>query len=314
MSVNDPLMIWRMFDGRAGHRNQVLGLTEAIADRHAVTFQDIELGDIGLRGARCLIPGRLGPLRKLPAPDLLVAAGHGTHLPLLLARRKFGGRAVVLMKPSLPLSWFDLCLVPRADGLRSLPPHVMETEGALNRIRPSDRLHAHRGLLLIGGPSAHFGWDDQFVLSQVARILHNSSAMRWTATTSRRTPASFQAAWQRAGLDCPLTPVEETTPDWLPRQLQHAGQVWVTSDSVSMIYEALSSGSAVGVLDLPDPRMTRVSRGVADLIERRFVRRLNPGDKLPGASQQPPLQESSRCAEALLKHFGFAAQTIRRAA
>jgi mitochondrial fission protein ELM1 len=51
-----------------------------------------------------------------------------------------------------------------------------------------------------------------------------------------------------------IVPFAATSPDWLPTQLARADQAWVTADSVSMVYEALTAGAAVGVLDVPRPR------------------------------------------------------------
>jgi uncharacterized protein len=43
---------------------------------------------------------------------------------------------VVLMKPSLPRRWFDLCILPQHDGIAA-DAHTLVTEGALNRVRPA---------------------------------------------------------------------------------------------------------------------------------------------------------------------------------
>ena len=68
-----------------------------------------------------------------------------------------------------------------------------------------------------------------------------------------------------------MVPVDQTEPDWLPQQLQTAATVWVTNESVSMIYEALTSGAAVGVLTLPKLRESRVTRGIDSLISRNVI-------------------------------------------
>ena len=109
--------------------------------------------------------GQPSAWKGLPSPDLLLGAGHRTHLSLLAARRSRGGKAVVLMQPTLPLYLFDLCLIPEHDGIAPRK-NVVLTRGALNRIRPSDRQESGQGLLLVGGPSAHFGWD--------AKALHDT--------------------------------------------------------------------------------------------------------------------------------------------
>ena len=62
-------MIWSLLDGRSGHENQVIGLTEAIARRVSVQAFDITIAQ-SLRGLRSLIPGRLSFAKTLPAPDM----------------------------------------------------------------------------------------------------------------------------------------------------------------------------------------------------------------------------------------------------
>lgn len=286
--------IWRFFDGKAGHRNQVLGLTDALGELSAVDCHDIDVRD-GLRGWHSLWPGRIDRLSSLPAPDLLIGAGHATHFALLAARRRFGGRTIVLMKPSLPLSWFDLCLVPRADDLRRVPANVILTEGPLNRVRPSPESR-NGGLILIGGPSDHFQWDDATVLDQIAAVITSSPDVAWTLTTSRRTPAEFLDAWSQRSLPGNMVPVDQTDPTWLPDQLSRTARVWVTSDSMSMIYEALTSGATVGLLQLEPRRDSRVVRGIKSLVERGFVSSLY--SQAQAAHDRPmPLAESTRCAE-----------------
>ena len=244
------LVVWRFSDGKAGHDNQTRGLAEALARLQPVetcTLNPLPPA-VALRG---WLLGRLPSWNDLPAPDVLLGAGHRTHLSLLAARRTRGGKVVVLMCPSLPLSLFDLCLIPEHDA----PPsraNVLATRGALNRIQPSAVQDPRQGLLLIGGPSEHFGWDDAALRQSIAALVVADPAMQWTLTTSRRTPPGFlEGLSSLADARLTVVPVTATGPDWLPAQLARVGQAWVTADSVSMVYEALTSGAAVGILDVP---------------------------------------------------------------
>ena len=88
-------------------------------------------------------PERLSSYWTLPTPDLLLGAGHHTHLSLLAARRIRGGKVVVLMRPSLPPGLFDLCLIPEHDAPPARP-NVLATRGALNRIQPAATLRIRR--------------------------------------------------------------------------------------------------------------------------------------------------------------------------
>ena len=288
-------VIWRLRDGRSGHDNQVIGLTEAIARRIAVQAFDITI-DRCLSGLQSLIPGRLSFAKSLPAPDLLIGAGHGTHLPLLTCQTRYGGKTVVAMKPSLPTGLFNLCLIPAHDNLIFQPDNVVRTEGALNRIRPSAEHDSGKGLFLIGGPSKHFLWSDVAVVDQVRQVVQKSSVC-WTVATSERTPDSFIHSWRRRIPGIPLVTSQECSSQWLPEQLAECGVVWVTCDSMSMIYESLTAGTRVGLLELPVIRRDRITRNIQRLCGMGWgvtSRQWLAGRKLPTLSRQ--FSESDRCS------------------
>ncbi len=103
--------IWWFRDGRAGHERQAKALIDALGRLRPVTL--LEAAPLGLADVARAAARRLWPAEA--PPDLVLGAGHDTPPSLLAARRARGGRAVVLMRPSLPLAWFDLCVLPRHD-------------------------------------------------------------------------------------------------------------------------------------------------------------------------------------------------------
>ncbi|HRY15372.1 MAG TPA: mitochondrial fission ELM1 family protein [Candidatus Competibacteraceae bacterium] len=263
-----PLVVWRFSDGKAGHDNQSRGLVNALGRLRPVETSLLEPLPTAI-ALSALLRGQHAIWRDLSNPDLILGAGHRTHLSLLAARWMSGGKVVVLMRPTLPLFLFDLCLIPAHDAPPA-HPNVQITRGALNRIQPSTRLDSTQGLLLIGGPSAHFSWDNAGLYQQIAAVIAADPAMHWTLTTSRRTPPDFLEHLD-GGERCAVIPVTETGPDWLPAQLAKAGQVWVTADSVSMVYEALTSGATVGVLEVPRKHPSRINRGLEQLATEGWV-------------------------------------------
>lgn len=292
-----PTIIWQIHDEKPGHRNQLRGLTDALAELLPTEVHTIRAPRrrTGLAGffSRSFAPGR-----DLPPPDLILGAGHSTHLAMLAARRTYGGKTVVLMKPSLPPKLFDLCLVPEHDGMAS-SDRVVTTRGVLNVIRPSQAHKPKHGLLLIGGPSASHDWSDQQMVAQVATIAESDPSVRWQLTSSRRTPGSFLSLLRQHELpNLQAVPHDETHSGWVSEQLAVASQVWVSEDSVSMVYEALTSGAAVGVLQVPCKREGRVAAGMQQLIEAGWATRFanwRPGARLATPPQQ--LDEARRCAE-----------------
>jgi len=298
MNPGDKLVVWLVTDGKPGHENQSRGLAEALA---RATPSEIHLYPAlpawraGLAWLLKNLPGQ-----SLPAPDLIIGAGHATHMALLAVRRAQGGRAVVLMKPSLPRRCFDLCILPQHDGVKP-DAHTLLTEGAINRVRPAPGRDANRGLLLIGGVSNHFEWDSDAIQVQIKSIVARTPEVNWTLTTSRRTPADFLAQLPTVPN---LTVISHTAtaPDWLPEQLSGCGTVWVTPDSASMVYEALTAGADVGVFDLPVNPKSRIGWAIAHLADgqriTRFVNWCAHGKLLPNLH---PLAEADRCANWILE-------------
>jgi len=292
--------IYIISDGKPGHLNQSRGLAEAIRRRRPATAVR-ECPPLG-RGAalRAWLSGRL-PATSWAAtlqapPVLLIGAGHSTHLTLLALKRIWRVPALVLMKPSLPLGCFDLCLIPEHDA----PPardNVIATRGALNRMRPGPK-QPESGIILIGGPSRHSGWDEAALLSQLEQILARDKR-HWRMTSSRRTPASTgQRLAALSGVE--FVAASDTGRDWLPAQLAVAETCWVTEDSVSMIYEALTAGCAVGTLAVPQSRENRLQQGVKGLADKGLV---TPFAAWRGGTLAAPaatFDEAGRCAEQVL--------------
>jgi mitochondrial fission protein ELM1 len=288
----EPLVVWRLLDGKPGHEAQSLGLCRALSSLLPVSQYDFTVSGgliqrLGLRFPKGA---------AAPAPALIIGAGHATHSPLLAARRAYGGRTVVLMKPTLPLRWFDLCLVPRHDGVSAA--NVLQTDGVLNAITAEGEHRQQRQLLLIGGPSRHHGWDDAAMVDQVQAILDSRQCSETVLTTSRRTPGAFLDALAEgslSGLEC--VPWQDTGPGWVAGQLAACGRAWVSEDSVSMVYEALTAGVGVGLLQVPRKRAGRVMRGVEHLIESG---RVTPFQQWRDGTQLMPPEESfneaARCA------------------
>ncbi|MEM8946723.1 MAG: mitochondrial fission ELM1 family protein [Planctomycetota bacterium] len=302
-----PVVIWQVYDDKPGHRNQLRGLSNALAEIAAVEVCEVPAPSktsaiVGLF-AKKFVHGA-----QLPRPDIILGAGHSTHFGVLAARRTYGGKAVVLMKPSLPIGLFDLCIVPEHDVVPD-SESVVRTRGVLNVVRPSMSQNERTGLMLIGGPSAAYGWSDERIVEQVSRVASGSPDVIWSLTTSRRTPSSFlKRLSERALQNLQAVCHEQTPPTWVPGQLVHASQVWVSEDSVSMVYEALTSGAAVGLFDVPHESYGRVAAGVDALVQTDWLSRFSqwsPGTRL----RRPPerLDEARRCAEIMLSRFSLIA-------
>jgi mitochondrial fission protein ELM1 len=300
-TFKNPCVIWRITDGKRGHERQTQGLAQALAAILQVRLVDIAC-ESGMVALWHWLLRRFPAGKALSAPDLIIGAGHGTHLTMLAAKRAFGGKTVVLMKPSLPLSCFDLCLLPEHDGGHEAA-NVLTTRGALNAVACLQPKQPQQGLMLIGGVSAHYHWDEAAIVQQVKRIAADT-ATSWTLATSPRTPSSTLNLLRQCG-NVRIMPFQQADADWLPEKIARVAQVWVTPDSVSMVYEACTSGAAVGLLQLPEKPATRVTRGLQALATEGRVTLYD--DWLRGkplASPAEKFNEAARCA-ARIKQLWF---------
>lgn len=307
-TAGTPLVIWHFSDGKPGHDNQSRGLLRALSARRPVQIHKIDVPSSGkltaLKHGFDLIRRDCIAPRQLPDPDLLIGAGHATHLPMLAARHARNGRIIVLMKPSLPLRCFDLCIVPRHDNVMPRA-NVFVTRGPLNVIEPATQKLERHGLMLIGGPSKHYRWSDQAVLEQIEAIARQDTNWRWTLAGSRRTPDSLVAALHERQLsNVSYVAARDTGPEWLPYRLAEAPRAWVTEDSLSMVYEAISAGAAVGLLAVPRRTSDRVTREMEQLIADGLLTSYDAWrqSQLLSAPGQP-LNEAARCAQWISEHW-----------
>ncbi len=312
-------------DGRPGHENQSVGLALALARRTGATHEVVKVDPKAsvwarMRAAAALSGMGVPPMgsgtnehgrdARATKPDLVIAAGHRTHLPLWWAARKFGARSVVIMKPSLPLAFFDLALVPRhdaAEGAADSEKRVL-TRGALNRVPEDLPTKEARGLVLLGGPSKHHGWDGAALAPMVARVIAARPELEWIVGDSRRTPDGFLRGLELpAGVRATKVPHQETGPGWLAGELARSALVWVTADSVSMVHEALTAGAATGVLPVPPAKAGgdggRPARAVAGLIAAGLATEF-PGRATPPSTR---FHEAGRCADLILARWFSAA-------
>ena len=285
--MSNATHIWIVNDGKPGHINQSLGLVEALQRKvPTLTWQEVPIMK-AWQAVRYAWKQR----QKKALPKFIVSAGHHTHFTLLILAKIMQVPAIVLMKPSLPLSWFDLCIIPEHDG--PLARHnVIESIGPLNRMQPAQK-EADSKLILVGGPSKHFDWSDERLFVQVENIIQQNNG-HWTIATSRRTPLKTVVSL-KALANVTVVLASEKNANWLPSMLAKTENCWVTQDSMSMIYEALTAGCNVKLLAVPYHHKNRLILGIEKLQVAGYL----------GALNDPvmKLAEADRCAEIIEQRF-----------
>jgi mitochondrial fission protein ELM1 len=277
--------IWIISDGKPGHLNQSLGLVEALTVRKPqIASQVLSVSDAW----RSLFSMH-------SKPSLIISAGSGTQLINALLALRYRVLNVLLMKPNYPQSLFSLLLIPEHD---QVPPseRVVLTKGALNRMKPAVK-EVGSSLVLVGGPSKHVKWQDKLILDAVDTLISGTGSNCIKVATSRRTPKTLLSELA-ANEKVELIQPESVAQDWLPNTLATTERVWATSDSVSMVYEALTAGCAVSLISLESNPNSRTQRGMQMLLADGIVdNSLERSHNLTNT----PLAEANRCAEIILE-------------
>jgi uncharacterized protein len=307
-----PLTSWFMTTGEAGFRSQARGLAERL------TPDPRELV-VGLRFPWNRLPvawtpnpfALLDPARDRPAPpwpDLLISCGRRTVALAMAIRRASEGRtlAVHVQDPLAEPDGFDLVIAMQHDAVSG--PNVLKVVTALHGVTPErlaeagdawrDRLGSEPRPLagvLIGGPTGGKAFPTAGFIAALTR-LRNEGA-RLAIAPSRRTPPSIVAAVTAAFANDPDVFIWDRQSDnpYLGI-LALADRLVVTSDSVSMISEALATGRPVEVFG--EPQNARHSR---------FLRALFDDGLIDAFTGGPVTVRDRRLVDAT----DFAAQAVR---
>lgn len=319
-------VVWLITDNKPGHRNQLKGLgsrLRVLADAR-VHWIEAPAHPVPLWRVLLARPPELDA--SLPPPDLIVAAGTGTHRLLLSLRRHRKARTLVLMKPGFPLALVDGAIIPAHDEVAE-SAKVCVTEGAINAVSPMAKITGkNNALILVGGPSRHFEWQEDKLLDQIGNLIARYPGWHWTLADSRRTPDSMAHALARLessalavlpprGHGNPAAGVrfvrhQDTYEGWLSHQFAASRAVWVTPDSMSMVCEAATSGVPTGLLELRECSGSRVARGVARLCQLGYVARWQDHETVMGEAPRPALRlwEADRAARWVLSRLIRAGQ------
>jgi len=312
-----PLQVVSFWDGRLGHEKQTRGVLAALAKLTAIEEVPRTVHPLSrterIRSWLSFLAARIrlvGPGPGGDFADLIIGTGSATHIPMLLFKKKCTrARVVTCMTPDFSFRGrMDLCFVPRHDRQKRRD-NIFETIGPPNNVVYTDTHDRRRGLILVGGldPKSH-RWDSGTVMNQVQALVAREPDCRWTISSSPRTPP--ETLCKLEDLAARISGVEfysslNTPAGWIEQQYLQNFTVWVTADSVSMVYEALTAGCRVGILPVHWRRKDNKFQQSLDFLAMNNY--VTPYDTWLTAGHFTAtgvcLNEASRCAQELLRRW-----------
>jgi mitochondrial fission protein ELM1 len=314
--IDRPLHVTVFLDGRPGHEKQTKGILNAMSRLTTIDVADQSVvpGKWGgsVKAWATYLWSKLNPVKpdvQRSDIDLIMGTGAHTHIPMLLLKRSCGAKAVTSMSPAMPLiREFDLCFIPQHDGVNP-QNNILVTLGPPNSAVSLGRHQQNRGLILVGGVDhkSHY-WKQDELLDRIRLILKKESAIEWTISSSPRTPPDTVQQLDRLvsqERNASFYPSKATPAGWIEEQYALNHRVWVSADSVSMAYEAVTAGCCVGILPVDWKQKTgKIKRSIDYLLVNGWAEsfeqwRSGMDMKMPDTR----LDEAGRCAREILKRW-----------
>jgi len=271
-----PLSIWFMHDLKPGHIHQLQGLEERIASYCEINASWIDTNANKFTWIDILLKNKTSiNALELPSPDIVIGAGHMTHKALLFGAHTHKAYSAALMKPSLPLYFFDAIICPEHDNLIE-SKRILNTYGALNTVKPTKSTDSKTSsLMLIGGPSKHFEWQEQDLINQIQIICGKDNDKQWLLSDSPRTPSSFLPQLKKMNIhNLSCFHYQNRKLESLNILMQKCAITWVTPDSVSMVYESLTANTPTFLFNMSQnskKKPSRVARSIEILIKNKHA-------------------------------------------
>jgi len=300
-----------VLDGRPGHEKQTLGIIDALSKRTPVKISSIHTGQ-GTFFSRFqtfvsfLFPFLATTDAELKKGSIVLCTGSKTHIKALFIKKKYNIKAYTCMNPGvIGRSLFDCSFIPVHDKVPA-GTKVFLSFGAPNSCTFLDRHEKGRALILVGGvdSSSHY-WDSGKIAKMICSVIDDQPENCWTISTSPRTPGStleFLKGIAASRRNVTLFDYKDTERGWVEEQYHKNEVVWVTSDSISMLYEAMSAGCQVNIFPMDWKRKKGKFRYNENLlVNKKMV--VPFGFSLPSKptlKKDSTLNEAQRCADYIL--------------
>lgn len=298
--------IWAITTGEAGMRSQVLGLGEALG----LPFEE---KIVAARPPFSYLPPYLLPEPKWairdadkvlapPWPDLVISCGRRSVYAALAIRNASHGQTklVHIQYPIGAVQAFDLVIAMRHDAVDG--ENVLNVDTALHRVTPIKLVEGARAWrehfaklprpligVVLGGRNRNYRFTPEIADGFITQLIELQKSMQVgiVVTPSRRTEPEIVERFNAFGGETPGVMVwNGAGENPYFGILGLADALIVTSDSVSMVSEAIATGKPVAVVALSG-QAKRHEQFIENMINRGAISRFH-GVIPPGPRERQP--------------------------
>ena len=200
-------------------------------------------------------------------PTILIGAGHDVYSKILQAKKylqKFISKdifSIAVLRPSYKLNSFDLIIAPEHDfKKRRLPKNIILFQGALAATSQKS-IDESKAIIAIGGPSKHYKFDQEILLTQIHYILSLHPKHEFKIFNSRRTPNALNLKLKNefhSYLNAKFVDINSPESNSFQMSVNESALKFVTPDSSNLVFESLSTVGQTYLIQIEDPQYRRI--------------------------------------------------------
>ena len=223
--------IIHIFDQRPGHSNQGNILLESLVNELDCTSSEYSIDN-------------LDKLKPSSNRLILIGVGHRAHKALLQQKKLLSDShdttLIAVLRPTFNAKKFDLVVAPEHDYHdRKMPINSLLFKGSLCKtslLKPEN----NKVVVCIGGPIKNVPFEKSTLIDNLKYIIDTHQQFKISIFNSRRTPDDV---WSEISCyeNIRLHDSKDTDFNFFNQNLVLASKKFITPDSISMIFESLSS-------------------------------------------------------------------------
>ena len=273
---------WVLSDNLIGHEKQSISLAEKLN----INYKIIKTEKLNFieRNLLTFLNLKKTKFLKAPFPEFIISCGKNTAYYSKLIKKKSKKKifSIFIQKPPINIKNFDIIITPKHDNCSG--SNIIETHGALtkinlkyiesvNKTKKSGVLKENFITVLIGGNSKHHKITN-LILDQIIdklNLIQKQKKIKVLILFSRRTKRNDYLYLKKNLLNKNFIFIlpDSKQVSYL-NAISFAKAIIVTSDSVSMVTEACSTGKPTYIIDIPT-KSKKFSLFIKNLIDLKLA-------------------------------------------
>lgn len=268
-------------DGKLGHEKQVRALIDEIANTIDINLTELTTGsktnNIIEFISFGLIKNNKTKEEITKSYDLIIGAGTNAHLKMAnLSKTQSSAKIVSILAPHFLLrNKFHFICLPKHDSYKKFDQSkILYFEGSLSKVFDTG-VDDKTGMIAVGGGNKHYKFNPISLIGQINYMVSLYPTKQWSVYNSRRTSKemndhleNLQNQFSNVSF---IKITNKNSQEMYAKSIRTASIKLVTSDSVNMVYECMSSSGKTVLLNMEPKKNNKIVKNINSLIHDRRI-------------------------------------------